>query len=461
MENSHLCELIRTFSPIEAREVLKFLKSPFFNQRTDVLKLFEWLLVTRQPTLTAAWEHLFAQRPFQETTLRLVMSYLHRLLEQYLSVKEVVSNEPLLDLHLARAYRRRRMLSAFERVKDGAQKKWDKNSARDQYYLEARYQLQWEDHQLTYTLRPTDVTRLHALSEAADAAFLARKLQIICLTAAHQNVYTTTPEGIWQEEVIAKAETPEFTAMPAIAVFLYCYYMLRSPQEEDHFRRFKERLLLDAHKFPSADVHGLYILAINYCVRQINAGHTHYYGEALEMYKRGLSDEYLMENGVLSRFSYGNIVAAALQAGELDWAEQFIEQYKNKLEKQYRDSSYSYNLARVEFAKGRYGPVLDLLQRANYRDPLLNLGAKTLLLKTCYELRAFDLLESHIDAMRNYIHRKRVLGYHRTNYLNIIRYMEKLMRLPAHDKTAMQQIAAAVQAEEVLSEKPFFLKALS
>ena len=92
---------------------------------------------------------------------------------------------------------------------------------------------------------------------------------------------------------------------------------------------------------------------------------------------------------------------------------------------------------------------------------MLNLAAKTLLLKTYYDLNEFDLLQSHLDAMRNYIHRKRVIGYHRSNYLNIIRYTEKLTRLNPLDKTALEAFRAAVEQEEVLTEKAFFLKVLA
>jgi hypothetical protein len=61
--------------------------------------------------------------------------------------------------------------------------------------------------------------------------------------------------------------------------------------------------------------------------------------------------------------------------------------------------------------------------------------------------------------MRNYIHRKRVLGYHRTNYLTIIRYAEKLIRLNLNDKPAVQAFVEALEKEPVLTEKSFFLKA--
>jgi len=59
--------------------------------------------------------------------------------------------------------------------------------------------------------------------------------------------------------------------------------------------------------------------------------------------------------------------------------------------------------------------------------------------------------------MRNYVQRKRVLGYHRTNYLNIIRYAEKILRLRPHDRAASSALREAIEKEEVLTEKAFFL----
>ncbi len=458
MEKSSLVALFATFSAFEIREAARFLQSPFFNQRQDVQMLFHWLTTQTQPQANAAWAAVFPDRPYDEQAFRLLMSYLHRLLEQYLTVRQMTNDPIACGLHLTAAYRLRNAGEAFERTRRATEKRLATSPLRNGHYLEQQYKLQWETHQRNYPLKPTDVTHLSALSATADAAYLARKLQIICLMTAHQSVYTAGLDTAWQDEVIARAQSPAFARQPAIAIFLYCYYMLRFPEEEQHFTRFKECLFQQADAFPEEEIHGLFLLAVNYCVRRLNAGDTRYYGEVLDMYKQGLIKDYLLENGVLSRFTYLNIAAAAIQSGALDWASQFIEQYKPKVEKSHRESAHSYNLARLAYAQKDYNAVLELLQKANYRDPLLNLGAKTLLLKTCYEIAAFDLLQSQLDALRNYIHRKRVLGYHRTNYLNIIRYTEKLMRLSLTDKAAVAEFAAAVTAEAVLTEKAFFLK---
>lgn len=460
MKKSGLYQLIRSFSPVELREVRKFLRSPFYNQRQDLTDLFEWLVTQPAPSRETTWSHLFGQAPFDEQKLRLLMSYLHRLLEQYLTVK-AWDDDPLSNqIYLAKAYRKRQLSGAFDRAQRQLEKALEAQPLRNAHYHDCRYKLQWEAHQLAYTQNPTDVSRLRLLSGAADAIYLAQKLRLICLLNAHESVYQSERQSGMDEAVVALAEREEMAGLPAVAVYLHCYRMLLNPNEEIHFQHFKELLLEQSALFFDEEMAGLFILAINYCVRRINAGESRFFREALDLYKEGLSKRYLLENGVLSRFTYHNIVAAGLHTGELEWVRFFIMEYKNRLEKQYRESSFSFNLARLEYAEKHYGFVLELLQRANYRDPLLNLAAKTLLLKTYCDMGEYETLESHLDAMRNYIHRKRVLGYHRTNYLNIIRYTEKLMRLNPMDKKSVYMLRQEMENETVLTEKAFFQKIL-
>jgi len=43
MENSQLTEALQTLSKEEFREFGKFLRSPFFNNRSEVIRLYEFL----------------------------------------------------------------------------------------------------------------------------------------------------------------------------------------------------------------------------------------------------------------------------------------------------------------------------------------------------------------------------------------------------------------------------------
>jgi hypothetical protein len=458
MDTSSLSRLVNSFSAVELREVRRFLQSPFFNLRHDLVTLFEWLVHTPEPSKEAAWQVLFGTAPYDDQKLRLHLSYLHRLLEKYLIVKESIADESTNQVTLAIAYRKRNQGESFEKVRKSLEKSLENQPLRNAYYHETRYNLLWESHQYQYTQNPTDVSQLYDLSQVADVVYVSQKMRLICLLTAHQSVYKGEVEEADTKDLIAMAERPELAAVPAVGVYLVCYRMLREPEQEAHFQQFKSILIGQSNQFSAEEMHGLFILAVNYCVRGINAGQERYSREALDLYKTGLENGYLFENGMLRRFTYYNIVAAGIQTNELEWVRYFIHEYKNRLEKKYRDSLFSFNLARLEYANRNHNLVLDLLQKANYRDILLNLSAKTLLLKTYYALNERNSLESHMDAMRNFIHRKRVIGYHRTNYLNIVRYMEKFIRLTPGDKSAAAAYQEAVEKEEVLSEKSFFLE---
>jgi hypothetical protein len=457
MEKSQLAQLIQTFSSKEKTEIKKFLQSPFFNVRTDVVQLFELLSKEQVAEKSNAKLHLFGSDAPPDQSLRLTMTYLMRLLEQYIAQKEYENDENNQQLLIAVGLRKRGLPLAFDRQKKRIEKTMESQLLRDAKYHEAQFRLHWETHQLASSANPRDTTHLQAASIASDIAYLAQKLRLICLSAAQQTVYKADYSAVWEAEVVDFATQNFADQERVIAIYLHCYRMLRFPETVAHFQDFKN-MLLDSLAFFSPDENrSFFIWAINYCVRQLNLGEKGYFKEVSDLYKAGIESGILLENGVISPYTYYNIVAAGLQTNDLDWVNFFIHEYKNNLEKQHRESAFSFSLARLEYAQEHFEAVLDLLQKANYRDPLLNLAAKTLLLKTWYELDETEILQSHLDAMRNYIHRKRVLGYHRTNYLNIIKYMDKILNLNWKNKAEVEKLRIAVVEEENLTEREWIL----
>ncbi|MBK8555264.1 MAG: hypothetical protein IPL65_05585 [Lewinellaceae bacterium] len=327
-------------------------------------------------------------------------------------------------------------------------------------YYERQFRVGWEVFQFAFQNDPTDVGLLRQLTHTADLVYLTQQLRLVCLLTAHSQVYSAPQQEAWAERVLSMAEKYKLEEHPALVVYLQCYKMLRYPEAEIHFQEFKNALLKLADFFPEEEQHSLYIWAINYCVRRINSAEGRYFGEALDLYKAGLEKGFIFGNGELSRFTYHNIVAAGLHIDDLEWVRFFINEYKNRLAKKYRESSFSFNLARLEFANRNYHFVMELLQKANYRDPLLNLAAKMLLVKTFYETGETELIPSHLDAMRNYIHRKRVIGYHRSNYLRTIRYFERILNINPMDHRAVKMLRDDLQSEAGLSEKDFLQKML-
>lgn len=452
--------VIRAMGKVELRNFRHYLESPLFNTRNDVLLLYEWLLDKSLENKAAAYAYIYADAPFDGQKMRLLMSYLQQLAEQYLAYLQWQKTPAAPELQLLKMVRERGLATHFNESLKTTKNMLERQPLRNGDYYIWRGEALWEEARFESEQNPSAKHYLTALSENADLLWAAQKLRYFCLHHAQRNFYKDTealPLRAEVEEILLKGN---LLRAPAVATWYHCLKMLESPAATEHFNQFKQLLLAEDRLFNRDEVHDLHLFALNYCIRRVNEGQRDFNRDIMDFYKDGLQKGYLLENGVLSRFAYHNIVAAGLQTREYDWVERFIGQYKSALERIYRDSAYSFNLARLEFARKRYDVLLPLLQNANYHDPIISLAAKSMALKIYYETGEYDLLDSHLEAMKNYIRRKTTLGYHRAYYLNLVKYTQKLMYLNWLDAKEVAALNDKISEEKTLHERDWLLEML-
>ena len=464
MDKSKLIRVLRSLKKKELKEFQQFLDSPFFNQRVDLRDLYQLirqqLSVAQIPDKIALYQQLFPNKAFSNVNFDLLVSYLFRLLRQFLQLKEQEDHRLYNHLTLARAFRKRGLTKDFAQTAQQLKQQLESQVLRNAEHFHFTYQLQWEEHLELSARQPSEESSLQRMNHTIDLSYFALKLRHACLLIAHRNVYRSDHQIDFLPEILHQIQTTELLTHPTIGLYYYCYSMLTQPDQEAYFSKFKQLLFGQGHCFPESEIRDLYLLATNYCVRQGNQGKTDYIQELFELYREGLSKGYLLEGGSLSRFTFHNAVAAGLRTQQLQWTEDFIEEYHSALEKKYRESSYSFNRARLEYSRQNYNAALLLLQKSNYRDLLLNLAAKTLQLKIYFELEEDNLLYSSLDAMQSYIRRKKIIGYHKTNYLNIINYTRKILTVKPFEQEEINQLLQNIEEEEVLTERSWLLERL-
>ena len=276
MESSHLRQLISAFNSLERKDIRRFLESPYFNQRRDLVLLFDWFCRTATPEKESAKQHLFGAGEVPDQELRLRMSYLSRLIERYLAQKAFEALDTEVKLRALTGMRRRGLDKHFEKMRRNIEISLENSPLRDSTFHESHFRLHWEKYQMQYAVKQTELDSLQAASQAADVAYLAQKLRLICLSAAYKMVYSMEDQAIWEKEILAFAEQHVAQTHPAISIYLHCYRMLSNPAEEVHFHAFKAMLLDSGPVFSAEERRGLFIWAINYCVRRINAGEKTY-----------------------------------------------------------------------------------------------------------------------------------------------------------------------------------------
>ncbi len=465
LKDSKLAQIISALSPKEQKELKSYLRIPMFSNRTLVGECFDYVLIHRKkrrewPSKAAIHQQFFPKKNYKDEQVRLLMSQLLKAIEDYWVHKAQRQQSVQRGLTLAQVYRSRKLDKAFQQNLKTSLQQLEKRGDRSDTFFFEMYQtkLEWYSHRTA--ISRADEQELQAISDALDKGFIIAKLRQACRMLAQQAVAKQQYDFGLLEASVQYLESNNLLKEPAVRIYYHSYRALCMKEEQRHFRAFKDCLFEFETHFPPKELRDLYLLGVNCCIKIINTGQHDFLHEILALYKRGLVNEALLENGVLSHFTCQNIVTTGLHTNDYEWTHWFLENYKDKIEREYKESTYRFNLGRLFYSEQKYDEALELLRDINHKDLLLNLFSKTLLLKIYYEQQKFQLLEPFLDAFAIYLRRKKVIGYHRTNYKNIIAYTKKLTSINPFDKTEKAALQQQIEAEEILSERAWLLDQL-
>ena len=464
MENARLWQIFALLTPLERKHLGQWLQSPFFCRRKQPLALYRYfqacLEKAQVPEQIPAYQAIFGKKSaFKAQSLRQITSELLAQLEHFLVYQEKFTNSGDYAIGLAAAYRKRGLEKHFQQSLRAARAGWSRQPYRHSEYYEAQAAIEYEQYQFLSAGRRTEALNWQEVINQTDTAFIAQKLRHACFALSHQAVFNTEYQFGLLDAVLAHInQSKALQKIPAIGLYYFCYLFLTEAEGETYFVQFKKQLFVQVGQLPVEEQRNLHLLALNFCIRKINQLEIDYFREALDLYQSALKSDLLLENGQLSHFAYNNIVAIALKVDDTDWAEQFIQEQAPFLEKKHRNASFHLNLARVEYRRQNMKSALLHLQEADYKDLINNLIAKTLQLKIYFETGEFDALDAHLQSMQTFIRRQKGIGYHKTNYQNIIRYTRRLMQLNTNSRSAQRSLRQQLEEEPVLTEKEWLLE---
>ncbi|RMF20889.1 MAG: hypothetical protein D6765_16270 [Bacteroidetes bacterium] len=465
MENSKVVRILQALEPEELRQLGKFLRSPVHNRREDVIRLFDYILgwlkgqrkSLQAPRVAKA---VFGQAPEKMQPLHYVASYLLKVVEDFLAWREWHSDEVTRRYYLMRAYRKRHLDKPFRRTASQTRSAHDRQPLRDISYHYRRYQMMLEQYEQAHKLGRIAEFNLQELVYAQDTTFIAEKLKNACILLSHQAVTRKDYDTGFLPQVLQYLDSrPALLEVPAIALYYFSFKALSEVEEDHHFERLKALQRTHRRLFPLEELQSFYTIAINYCIRRINRGEERFLQEVFELYRSGLEEGVFLDRGIISPFTYTNIIFAGTRLNQYEWVEQFIHRYRKHLPPEQREDLFHYNLARFHYEKGDYERAMPLLQRIEYKDLLHNCVAKTMLAKMYYELQELDSLSSLLQSFSVFLYRAQKLGYHRENFLNFVRSLRRLLSLPP-DRQAADRLRTRIQSTQRITEKNWLLQQL-
>jgi hypothetical protein len=447
MNKSKLISILKKLDKKEQKVFLDFLDSPFFNRREELKHLGQYLtenLETHPKKLNKSkvWENLYPGRPFHDQQLRLQMSELFKLLEQYLSVNTFLSYQSLVQQQLLRTYRQKNMKKYFEQTIVKARRTLEGQSLRDYTYLRAAYDVEQEHYAYLGAESRMDDAPVRRLNRLIDQQFAYQKLKHSCIFLARNAILEEGNKPAVLEEIITLLrKEPEQMEYTGLRVYYELYHLLQGPATVLQYDAVLLVLRERAHFFTTAELGDIFRLLINFCIRQMNAGQTEYIARTFELYRDGIEQVYLLTEGRLSNFTYINTMFSGLKLRAFDWVEQFLEKYRPALEPLQSANIYYFCLAHLRYEEDRLKEAMKLLVRFDAgHDFFLYLSAQTTLIKIYFQLKEYEPLESLLGSISVYLNRKHKIGYRKKAYKKMVSVCRKMIYLRPGDKERAEQI---------------------
>ncbi len=470
MQNSTLIFIYKRLSKQEMGSFRKFLRSPYYNKRSDILELSAYIEskvnrpVHSKVDRKAAFKYVYKDVPFDDKKLRHSISVLLQLLKKFLVLKALESDHLQCQKYLMEAYRKKGMKNLLDKELRKTLEYLDNDPKRDSDFYLHKYQLSTGALETTTPKNRTQAKQLNADVDQLSIAYVSNILHLSCNIQSWQTMSKNVGELNLLPEVLATVENGEYQNIPAVSIYYHCYrafeYLEKNEIEksEHHFHKTKNLILKHWHLFSNREIRDIYLLAINHCIKRLNSGARNFIREAFELFRSGLANGSILENGMLSNFTYKNVTRLGIALEEREWVENFLGEYKIKLHPADRDDAWRYNQAFVYFDSKQYESAMKLLILIDFKDVLNNLDARRMLLKSYYELGEFDALDSLLDSFTRYIQRQKDLGYHKDNYLNLIKFTKRMIHFNRKDVETKSTLIHDINDTKRLAERKWLLE---
>ncbi len=468
MKNSYLISVLSTFSKKEVKEFRKWLSSPAHNLREDVEDLFSYLIASnhlddeKYLDKERVYKKLFPKEPYNDDKLRQSIHFLTKAMEDFMAFQEWKSDDVNFNMTLSRIYRKRGLEKAFQKTIKTTQQRKEKSPLKnaDHYWNEFVIQTELYSYQSSRVKRHSTFN-FQEISDSLDISYIANKMKYLCIMIAQQAVARMEYDIEMIEEVVNHIEKKQLYCIPTIGIYYYAFKSIKVPDELSYYDKLKEQIHTNGGLFPADELNYIIRLALNYCIAKINKGYRNFRREAFEFQKMWIEKDLFLPENIIDPHFFKNIVTAGCLQGEFDWVESLIQDYQKYLPGAQREKMTHFSLASLHFLKNDQDKARDLLVQFDYDDPVLTAQAKSMLMRLYYEQDDLDLLESHLDSMRTYLHRHKGMGYGRDQFNSLIRFTRKLIRINPFNNSEKKKLEEEIKAAKNFAGRDWLLQKLA
>lgn len=421
-DSSKLVLLLNSLDPGELQEMYLWLKSPLHNNSPRLIALFRflrknvWRKDTPFPLLKAlrVLKIVSQNAKTEEITTkdkqdyRKIASRLTLQLEEFLKWKQYKRNETGGALLLMNSFLERQLYKANSKLINKTKRLQQQNQLRDLKFYKNEFELAEMGFFMDMILRNRKAgdSMMSVINTLHHSCFI-QLLRYYCALTNFKNLLTLESEVPFQKVLLDYLENSDDLKDNTVNLYYRLLKLLNNGKTEDYFS-FKDLLFSSLQEFDKNELRQFFAFMSNYCQKMTNEGNSEFFEERFTIFKTGLDLGCWTTSIYFSHHQFVQIIYVSLQLNKLDWTEQFISNYKDKLPPHVAENTLLFCQSRLAFSQGKYDQAQDYLRKINHlEDFYWKLEVKTLLLRIYYDngdlsFENFDIhpIHNELEALR-------------------------------------------------------------
>ncbi|MEO8210704.1 MAG: hypothetical protein ABI840_09080 [bacterium] len=452
-------DIFRTFSENDVKAFSKFLKSPFFNESEKLYKLYD-ILISFYPSFNSDLltdklisERLSPNLAYKQSTIKVLFSDLYNCSLNYLTVKNLMSNQFESQDMLRNELFSRNLFRSVEENITKFETSGKINENINVLYFLNMFQFYTDKSNLIYlknskknkTLINQDIDALTRRGVYLTYFFVMEFMRefdnLMSIGATYdfpksQNIIYKLFNALDFESLfdllIRNESNKNYSTVLKIYHSLYLTFM--NFDTEKFYYEYK-KLVLNNLNLLSADEKRFHISRmLKYCMQKRDNGifSEKFDNELFYVYDFLLNKGYYRST-VTEFFPdelFRNILKLGLKLKKYNWVKGFIKNYVKRLIPDRRKNMHNFSLAEYYFNRKMFKESLNYLHKVLIEDFIFKLDIKNMMLITYFELKEFDAGLSLIDSYNHFLSGDKTLSSNqKIRYKNFVNATQKLIQL--------------------------------
>lgn len=449
MKDSKIIQFLKCLTKQEFREFRKFVKSPYHNNRKEVIRFYETIR-EYYPDFNKdglskenIYEKLYPGKKYDPNVIALLSSYLINLGKDFLTISDFKEDKFFYKYHLLKSLDTHSADNLFEKeFRDTGnflnEEKFNTETFRNKSLLElskinfdlrrnrqentCQNSIEYGDY-LIYSFLINLIENYHGL--------LANKSSFnydFTGSAALSFVKNFNFEGFIKSMKDQKLKDHNYI------VYYYFLFMCNyNPENEIYFSKLKEYSFKDFDNISELEKSNRFNYLIDYCIYKMELGDLKFLDESFQLYVEVLEKKIFQtspQTRDIGLMFFRNFVTIGLAAKEYEYIEKFIDEYGGRIKADSKNDLLELSYAMLNYERKKYDKALECLSKVSNSIPLFRLSTKHILLKIYYDTDQYDSFFSLTDTYRHYLKNDKIIPKHtREAHTVLLGYAGKLARM--------------------------------